>query len=89
MHSKVAPRNRLAKVLPEAWRQWLVEQGAPKRKYVAVLKATLTDGRVVAEMIVEEGWIVALDKKGLAGQFEQRIDFDPREIADIEIVQVV
>ena len=89
MHSRSAPRNRLAKVLPETWRRWLVEQGVPKRKYAAVLKATLNGGRVVAEMIVEEGWIVALDKKGLAGQFEQRIDFDPREITEIEIVQVV
>jgi hypothetical protein len=61
----------------------------PKRKYAAVLKATLNDGRVIEQMIVEEGWIVALDKRGLSGQFEQRIDFDPREIAQIEIVQVV
>jgi len=89
MHSKSPPRNRLAKVLPEAWRKWLVDRGVPKRKYAAVLKATLTDGRVIEQMIVEEGWIVALDKRGLAGQFEQRIDFDPREIAEIEIVQVV
>jgi len=89
MHSKSPPRNRLAKVLPEAWRKWLVDRGVPKRKYAAVLKATLTDGRVIEQMIVEEGWIVALDKRGLSGQFEQRIDFDPREIAQIEIVQVV
>jgi len=89
MHSKSPPRNRLAKVLPEAWRKWLVDRGVPKRKYAAVLKATLTDGRVIEQMIVEEGWIVALDKRGLSGQFEQRIDFDPREIAEIEIVQVV
>ena len=89
MHSKSPPRNRLAKVLPEAWRKWLVDRGLPKRKYAAVLKATLNDGRVIEQMIVEEGWIVALDKRGLSGQFEQRIDFDPREIAQIEIVQVV
>ena len=89
MHSKSPPRNRLAKVLPEAWRKWLVDRGVPKRKYAAVLKVTLNDGRVVEQMIVEEGWIVALDKRGLSGQFEQRIDFDPREIAQIEIVQVV
>jgi len=89
MHSKSPPRNRLAKVLPEAWRKWLVDRGVPKRKYAAVLKATLNDGRVIEQMIVEEGWIVALDKRGLSGQFEQRIDFDPREIAEIEIVQVV
>jgi hypothetical protein len=40
-------------------------------------------------MIVEEGWIIALDKLGLAGQFEQRIDFDPRTITELEILQVV
>ena len=89
MHSRSPPRNRLAKVLPEEWRQWLVERGVPKRKYAAVLKATLADGRVIEQMIVEEGWIVALDKRGLSGQFEQRIDFDPRTIQQIEIVQVV
>ena len=89
MHAKSPPRNRLAKVLPEEWRRWLVERGVPKRKYAAVLKATLSDGRVIEHMIVEEGWIVALDKRGLGGQFEQRIDFDPRTIANIEVVQVV
>ena len=89
MHAKSPPRNRLAKVLQEEWRRWLVERGVPKRKYAAVLKATLSDGRVIEHMIVEEGWIVALDKRGLGGQFEQRIDFDPRTIANIEVVQVV
>ena len=89
MHSKEPPRNRLAKVLPEEWRRKLVEHGAPKRKYTAVLRATLTDGRVIEQMIVEQGWIIALDKKGLAGTFEQRIDFDPRQITEIEIKQVV
>jgi len=76
-------------VLPEEWRKFLVAGGAPKRKYTAVCRATLASGRVIEQMIVEEGWIVALDKRGLSGQFEQRIDFDPREIAEIEIVQVV
>src|SRR5204863_8421185 len=38
MHSKQAPRNRLAKVLPEEWRKFLVSRGVPKRKYTAVLK---------------------------------------------------
>jgi hypothetical protein len=32
---------------------------------------------------------VALDKRGLSGQFEQRLILIPREIAEIEIVQVV
>ena len=89
MHSKTPPRNRLAKVLPEEWRHFLVAGGAPKRKYTAVCRATLTSGRVIEQMIVEEGWIIALDKKGLAGTFEQRIDFDPRTITDLQIIQVV
>ena len=89
MHSKMPPRNRLAKVLPEEWRKYLVAHGAPKRKYTAVLKATLTDGRVIDDLIIEEGWIVALSRAHLAGTFEQRIDFDPRTIAAVEIKQVV
>jgi hypothetical protein len=89
MHSKVPPRNRLAKPLPEEWRKHLVANGVPKRKYTAVCKVELSDGRCIEQMIVEEGWIIALDKKGLAGTFEQRIDFDPREITSLEILQVV
>ena len=89
MHSRTPPRNRLAKVLPEEWREFLVANGAPKRKYTAVCRATLTGGRVVEQMIVEEGWIIALDKSGLAGKFEQRIDFDPRTITEIQVIQVV
>jgi hypothetical protein len=89
MHSKTPPRNRLAKVLPEEWRQFLVAHGVPKRKYTAVLRATLVGGRVIDEMIVEEGWIVALDRAGLVGNAERRIDFDPRTITDIEILQVI
>ena len=89
MHSKTPPRNRLAKVLPEEWRTFLVSHGVPKRKYTAVCRATLASGRVVEQMIVEEGWIVALDKFGLVAPFEQRIDFDPRTITDLQIVQVV
>jgi hypothetical protein len=89
MHSKTPPRNRLAKVLPEEWRKRLVASGVPKRKYTAVLRATLVGGRVIEEMIVEEGWIVALDREGLVGHRERRIDFDPRTITEIEILQVV
>lgn len=89
MHSKTPPRNRLAKVLPEEWRKHLVAHGVPKRKYTAVLRATLTGGRVIEELIVEEGWIVALDRAGLVGNAERRIDFDPRTITGIEILQVV
>ena len=89
MHSKNPPRNRLAKPLPETWRKFLLEHGVPKRKYTAVLRATLSDGRVIDEMIVEQGWIVSLARRGLAGQFEERIDFDPRGICAIEILQVI
>ncbi len=88
MHAKTPPRNRLAKVLPEEWRMFLVAHGVPKRKYTAVLKATLVGGRVIEELIVEQGWIIALDKSGLVGNAEQRIDFDPRMIDDIQIIQV-
>ena len=89
MHSRTAPRNRLAKVLPDEWRKYLVECGAPKRKYAAVCRATLAGGRIIDEMIVEEGWIVSLDRCGLAGKFEERIDFDPRTISDLQVLQVV
>ena len=89
MHSKEPPRNRLGKPLPEEWRKMLVANGVPKRKYTAVLRTTLAGGRVISDMIVEQGWIIALDRNGLGGTFEQRIDFDPRTIIEIEIVQVV
>jgi hypothetical protein len=89
MHSKQPPRNRLAKILPEEWRHLLVVQGVPRRKYTAVLRAELVGGRVIEDLIVEEGWIIALDKNGLSGTFEQRIDFDPRQITAIAIKQVV
>ena len=88
-HSRTPPRNRLAKVLPEEWRRVILDQGAPKRKYTAVCQATLTDGRVISEMIVEEGWIIALSKTGLAGVFEERIDFDPRTISALEVKQII
>lgn len=89
MHSKTPPRNRLAKVLPDEWRKYLVSQGCPKRKYSAVCRATLVDGRVIEDLIIEEGWIIALDRHGLAGTFEQRIDFRPTEIVQLELKQVV
>lgn len=89
MHSKTPPRNRLAKPLSEEWRKFLQDHGVPKRKYTAVLRVELSDGRVIEQLIVEEGWVIALDKKGLAGTFEQRIDFDPRTIVAVDILQVV
>jgi hypothetical protein len=89
MHSKEPPRNRLGKPLPEEWRKMLLARGVPKRKYTAVLRTTLVGGRVIEDLIVEQGWIIALDRNGLGGTFEQRIDFDPRTITEIEVVQVV
>ena len=88
MASRTPPRNRLAKVLPDEWRQVLLAHGVPKRKYTAVCRATLVGGRVIEDLIVEEGWIVALSRAGLAGRFEERIDFDPRTISALEILQV-
>lgn len=89
MHSKTPPRNRLAKVLPEKWRKQLVAAGAPKRKYTAVCRATLAGDRVIEDLIVEEGWIIAMDREHLGGSFEQRIDFDPRLILSLEVKQIV
>jgi len=82
------PRNRLAKSLPQEWRVFLLTQGVPKRKYIAVCRARLTDGRLIEELIVEEGWIISTSRALMAGRFEQRIDFDPRSIAELEVVQV-
>ncbi len=87
--SRSAPRNRLAKHLPDEWREFLVAHGAPKRKYTAVCRATLTGGRVIDDLVIEEGWIIALGKAGLSGIFEQRIDFDPRTILELELIQVI
>lgn len=89
MHSKHPPRNRLAKVLPEEWRKFLVDHGVPKRKYTAVLRVTLPGNIIIEDMIVEEGWIVALSRAGLVGNAEQRIELDPRQILSVEIKQVV
>ena len=88
MHSKTPPRNRLAKALPESWRKVFVERGIPKRKYAAILQVTLVDGRVIDDVIVEQGWIISIGREGLSGIFEQRIDFDPRSIEAIQIIQV-
>lgn len=87
MHAKSPPRNRLAKVLPEPFRRQLADAGVPRRKYTAILRATLVSGEVIPEMIVEEGWIVALDRSGLAGVADRPIRIDPRDIATVEIVQ--
>ena len=89
MHSKNPPRNRLAKVLPEEWRTALLGSRVPRRKYTAVCRLTLAGGRVIENAVIEQGWIIALDRNNLAGAFEQRIDFDPRTITGLEILQVV
>ena len=59
MHSRTPPRNRLAKVLPEEWRKFLVAQGAPKRKYTAVCRVVLAGGRAIDE-------VSSLKKDGLS-----------------------
>ena len=89
MHSRHPPRNRLAKILPEEWRLWLIDNGVPRRKYTAVCRATLTDGRVIDDLIVEQGWIIATTRQGLTGDAERRIDFDPRTITSMELLQFV
>ena len=89
MHSKAPPRNRLAKVLPKEWREYLQGQGVPKRKYTAILRAELVGGAVIEEMIVEQGWIVALDRTGLVGNDERPIALDPRQITGVKIIQVI
>lgn len=89
MSSRTSPRNRLAKALPDQWRKYLAEHGSPRRKYTAVCHVTLVGGRVIEELVVEEGWIISLGREGLAGVFEQRIDFDPRTIVELQLLQVI
>ncbi|MEM8874240.1 MAG: hypothetical protein AAGD32_08255 [Planctomycetota bacterium] len=70
-------RNRLAKPLPDRWRDCLVELGCPRRKYTAVCTLTLADGTVVEQAVVEDGWLIAIGTDVLTAKFEQRIDIDP------------
>jgi len=81
-------RNRLAKALPDEWRKHLITLGVPKRKYIAVCRATLADGRVIDPLIIEQGWIISTSLAHLAGPFELRIEFDPRTITQLEVIQV-
>lgn len=76
-------------MLPDKWREFLVAQGCPKRKYTAICRAELEEGRVIEELIIEQGWIIALSRAGLGGIFEERINFDPRTIARFELLQFV
>jgi hypothetical protein len=85
----IPSRNRLAKPLPDQWRRWLVEQGVPKRKYTAVCRATLAGGRVIDELVIDQGWIISLDRSGVSAPVTQRIDFDPRMIESLELIQFV
>ena len=80
-------RNRLAKPLPAQWREHLISLGVPKRKSIAVCRATLADGRVFETLIVQDGWIISVSREHLTGQFEERIEFDPRAIVGMELVQ--
>jgi hypothetical protein len=89
MPAPTPSRNRLAKPLPEIWRKWLIDQGVPKRKYTAICRATLAGGRVIDELVIDQGWIISLDRSGVSGPVTQRIDFDPREIEKLELNQFV
>ena len=89
MPARTPIRNRLAKPLPARWRQWLVDHGVPKRKYTAVCVTTLADGTAVGEVVVEEGWVIAVGLDALADSFEQRIEFDPEQIVAMEVGTVV
>jgi hypothetical protein len=63
----------------------LVEQGVPRRKYTAVVTVTLDDGTRREEVVVEEGWVIAVGLAGLADAFEQAIDFDPERITSMRV----
>lgn len=89
MHSKAPTRNPLGKLLPAPLRQQLHDAGVPKRKYAAVLRATLSDGTIIEDLIVEEGWIIGLDRSALAGTTERKIPLNPRDISSIEVKQFI
>ena len=64
-------------------------RGQTLRTLTAVCRATLSDGTVIEDLILEQGWIIATSREHLGGTFEQRIGFDPRSIESLEIVQFV
>ncbi|MEM6561234.1 MAG: hypothetical protein AAF656_06515 [Planctomycetota bacterium] len=82
-------RNRLAKPLPDRWREKLVELGCPRRKYTAVCTLTLIDGKVITDAVIEDGWLIAVGTSGLADRFDQRIDVDPADVTHLELVLLV
>jgi hypothetical protein len=85
-----APRNRLAKPLPDRWRRWLVDQGVPRRKYSAILTATMSDGSVIENVVVEDGWIIAVGLEALAAStFEVALPIHPAQIRDLTLVSTV
>lgn len=90
MPSRTPARNRLARPLPERWRDWLVDQGVPKRKYTAVVAVTLADETTIDDVVIEEGWIISIGTDALAADaFEQRIDFEPEAITAMALTTVV
>jgi hypothetical protein len=89
MHSKAPTRNRLGKLLPREFRDQLHEAGIPRRKYAAVLRVALADGSVIEDMVVEEGWIIGLDRSALAGSMDRPIALNPRDIRSVEVKQFI
>ncbi len=90
MAHRTPPRNRLAKLLPSRWRDWLRGQDVPPRKCTVVATATLSGGELVRDLVIEEGWIIAIGTAVLADDvFEQRIPFDVERIAGLTIEVVI
>ena len=76
-------------MLPEEYRTILIGNGAPRRKYTAVVRLEIAGGRVIEDAIIEQGWIIALSRNGMSGVFEERIDFDPRQILSMDVKQII
>lgn len=89
MKSKEPARNRLAKALPDEWQDHLEAAGVPRRKYTAVCRAEMVGGQVIEAMVIEQGWIVGLDRTALAGREERPIAINPRQILSLTVLQVI
>lgn len=89
MKSKEPPRNRLGKALPAEWQEYLEAAGVPRRKYTAVCRAEMVGGRVVEDLIIEQGWIIGVDRSALAGRNDKPISIDPRQIVSLTVLQVI